>query len=456
MKAFNWAGLSSLIALASLAHLTSADHGRFLALPLKRERTSGYRSDLKRQLNTSPRIAYGEESYLVSVDIGSPKQTVKLAVDVSSYETWAIGDCSSFFFGEDECKKAGIYNDSLSDTSVYIPVSYEERYLDNDDGSAYSLSYYADDLTIQGGETLKNVTFGLYDYSSTQLGVLGLGFGKGVNSNHSNIIDELVDQGHIQTRAFSLALGPLRSEEGSLILGGVDTKKFSGPLQRLPIVDPPEFGFNYHQTQYWITIDEATAHQADENVTTFPSFKAMQHSDAEHSLLPPDLVNTIAAHFGITPTEDDYHWYLVSCDYKNMTGSLDLKFGNLAVSVPYGDLIIQNDDVSPIEGGCYFSVMPRNVTDDGEIFWLGQNIMGHLYTVYDQEGRALWLAKYQDCGSEVIEITKDENSIAGINGQCEGPAEGSAEGSAESFGHRVAAPTAVWLSCMFAGLLPLL
>ncbi|RYO93113.1 hypothetical protein DL766_010143 [Monosporascus sp. MC13-8B] len=285
------------------------------------------------------------------------------------------------------------------------------------------------------------------DSPSTQLDVLGLGFGKGVNLNHPNIVDELVDQGHIQTRAFSLALAPFRSEEGSLILGRVDTKKFPGPLQRLPIVDPPEFRFDYHQTQYWITIDEATAHRADGNVTIFSSFKAMQHSDADRSWLLPDLVNTIAAHFGITRTEDDYNCYIVPCDYKNMTGSLGLKFGNLAVSVPYSDLIIQNDDVSSIEGERYFSVMPRNVTDDGEIFLLGQNIMRHLYTVYDQESRALWLAKYQDCGNEVVEITKDEDSIADINGQC--------EGSADSFGHRVEAPTAVWLSCMFAGLFSL-
>ncbi|RYP38600.1 hypothetical protein DL767_002536 [Monosporascus sp. MG133] len=290
-------------------------------------------------------------------------------------------------------KKAGIYNGSLSDTSVYVSPSYEERDLDNDDGSTYSLAYYADDLTIQGGETLKNVAFGLYDYPTTsQPGVLGLGFGKGVNSNRSGIIDELVDQGLIQTRAFSLALGPLRSEEGSLTLGGVDTKKFSGPLQRLPVVDAPEYRFDYHQIQYWITIDEATAHQADENTTTLPSFKAMQRSDVELSWLPPDLVNAIAAHFGITRTEDDYCWYTVPCGYKNMTGSLDAKLGDLAVSVPYGDLIIQDDAISDyLEGECYLSVMPRNVTDDGEIFWLGQNIMGYLYPVYDQESRALWL-----------------------------------------------------------------
>lgn len=82
-----------------------------------------------------------------------------------------------------------------------------------------------------------------------QFGALGLGFGKGVNSDQPNIIDELVSQGAIQTKAFSLALGSHGPEEGSLILGGIDTKKFAGSLQRLPLVDPPEFTFDFNQTQ---------------------------------------------------------------------------------------------------------------------------------------------------------------------------------------------------------------
>lgn len=99
-------------------------------------------------------------------------------------------------------------------------------------------------------DTLKNVTFGVNSYPRTeQYGVLGLGFGKGVNSKNSSIIDELVDQNIIESKAFSLAPGPYGSKEGSLILGGIDTKKFSGSLERRPVVDAPEFTFQFNQTQ---------------------------------------------------------------------------------------------------------------------------------------------------------------------------------------------------------------
>ncbi len=101
--------------------------------------------------------------------------------------------------------------------------------------------------------------------------------------------------------------------------------------------------------------------------------------------------------------------------------------------------------------------MPRNATEDGEIYWLGQNIMGHLYTVYDQDGRAVWLARYQDCGSEVVEITGDENAIAGVSGLCWGTSfrvDGSdAEGlGVEGFGVRLSVPAVLWITGMLVWL----
>lgn len=128
------------------------------------------------------------------------------------------------------------------------------------------MSYAADDFTIEGEsehwrglciskqanmclDTLKNITFGVYDDAATaHYGSLGLGFGKGVNSNDSNVVDELVLQGVTQAKAFGLALGTNNGiNDGSLVLGGIDTKKFSGALQRVPVIDPPKFPFEYSE-----------------------------------------------------------------------------------------------------------------------------------------------------------------------------------------------------------------
>lgn len=187
----------------------------------------------------------------------------------------------------------------------------------------------------------------------------------------------------------------------------------------------------------------------------------MQHSDIDVSWLPWEIAESVAGDFGLAIAEDNYEWYIVPCSAKNLTGSLDLKFGDLALSIPYGDLVLQGDIRDRLVDECYLSVMPRNATDEGPIYWLGQNIMGHLYTVFDQESRAVWLAEYDNCGTEVVEITKDENAIAGINGQCGGPGiqaggdeEEAGAGDAEGFGTRINGPAVLlWLTSIFAGLL---
>jgi Eukaryotic aspartyl protease len=81
-------------------------------------------------------------------------------------------------------------------------------------------------------------------------GSLGLGFGKGFNTNRSNIIDELFDQGVTETKAFSITLAKDDIDQGSLIFGGVDTKKFAGSLYPQPIVAAPDYYFGYNEYRY--------------------------------------------------------------------------------------------------------------------------------------------------------------------------------------------------------------
>ena len=183
----------------------------------------------------------------------------------------------------------------------------------------------------------------------------------------------------------------------------------------------------------------------------------MQHTDIEVSWLPMELVEEILPSFN-TKIDDSFDWYLVHCGYKEINGTLDLKFGGLTLSIPYGDLVLQGDVTDSREDECFFSIMPRNATDEGEIYWLGQNILGHLYTVYDQESQAVWLAGYEDCGSEIVSITRDENSIADVRGQCDNSGktqitssdEEQTGGDDESFGARLRAPSALCLAGIVA------
>ena len=62
-------------------------------------------------------------------------------------------------------------------------------------------------------------------------GILGLAYGNGKNLDYDNFVDVLARQGVTKGRAFSIALGSVDADNGGVIIfGGVDPKKFSGPL----------------------------------------------------------------------------------------------------------------------------------------------------------------------------------------------------------------------------------
>ena len=71
---------------------------------------------------------------------------------------------------------------------------------------------------------------------------MGIGYSAGESivaldpkSVYPNIIDQLVDQGVINSRAYSLYLNDPNSDSGNILFGGVDSNKYSGDLIALPV-----------------------------------------------------------------------------------------------------------------------------------------------------------------------------------------------------------------------------
>jgi hypothetical protein len=87
---------------------------------------------------------------------------------------------------------------------------------------------------------MEKVVFGVGQGSQElAFGIAGVGHGKGVNLKYNNLIDELFDQNITQSKAFSVALGSQRTNNsGTVIFGGVDTKKFTGQLTQLQNLPP--------------------------------------------------------------------------------------------------------------------------------------------------------------------------------------------------------------------------
>src|SRR5882724_11511926 len=76
------------------------------------------------------------------------------------------------------------------------------------------------------------------------MGIMGIGYNFSEASNdgttasfiYPSIIDSMVNQGLINTRAYSLYLDDLQEATGSIIFGGLDSDKYYGNLAQLPII----------------------------------------------------------------------------------------------------------------------------------------------------------------------------------------------------------------------------
>lgn len=94
-------------------------------------------------------------------------------------------------------------------------------------------------LTYIGtGKSLGRLRLGVGNLSESKLGrevgVLGLLKPKRDDGWAEDfILKRLLDQKHVKSRAFST--GVRTKGHGSLIFGGYDTAKFSGPLEKLPM-----------------------------------------------------------------------------------------------------------------------------------------------------------------------------------------------------------------------------
>jgi hypothetical protein len=221
------------------------------------------------------------------------------------------------------------------------------------------------------------------------------------------------------------------------------------------------FNSTDNKHRYWMTVDSLTLNNPDGNKTTFPSFTAMAHSTDQLSYLPRAAVDAIALAFDIHNTTED-EWYVIPCSYASINGSLDLQFGSLNINVPYADLITTDTSGGPGYYECYLAVMHWDDTNTLEkqidYYYLGHPFLRSAYSVFDQDGRNVWLAQQENCGTDIVEITTDSGSIAGMTGQCagnsssgSGTASDDGSGGPKNSGPRLGASTAALVIAMNVG-----
>ncbi|KAH6677723.1 aspartic peptidase domain-containing protein [Halenospora varia] len=294
---------------------------------------------------------------VADISLGSPPKQIQLVLDTESAITLVDQRCNEFPLEDRFLVKNFTTVKDLGETSL---VSYGTSWV--------ALRWYSDQLSLGNGAKLENFNFGVsmntVQRRPSSMRILGLRSGRRNKSvtEPPPLLDHMVDSGLVNSAVYSISIGRERGTHGTLLLGGLDTKKYSGSLKRYPIGP---------QTSSW---------PCPKNWRTSGGTMEVTYRQQTH--------------------------LLVDCAYAEKLGIIDFGFGDKTIRVPFRDFILKRSFASP---HCVLSAI--SFPHEDAPFILGIDFFRSAYVVVDQDNGELWLGQADNCGSNVVPVTKGKNSV---------------------------------------------
>lgn len=396
--------------------------GSLLSFPIVERRTfngPNRRRSLGRRDDEAVLYNHTNVAYMIELGLGTPSQQVRVQLDTGSNELWVDPDCSTVTTSASQqfCESVGTYVPSDSSTFTDLEESTTLAY---GRGQA-DISYVTDSIVVPGSDntTLKDVQFGVAVASEdAAVPICGVGFGNNFNLDYNNLVDELASQGVTNSRTLSLALGSATSDSGRedvsdnigngiVIFGGVDTKKFAGPLVKYTNL-PPQSGDPGKPWRYWIQLDSVgftKPGKTSSDAISGSSLPIVLDSGSSLSYLPQAVMDSLAKSFGVKAQSDGS--LIVDCDYGNKGGYIDFTFGSLVISVPLSDFIWEaTGDL------CAVGALPSEETTA----LLGDTFLRSAYVLFDQDNQNIYMAQAANCGSNEQVLASGGNY--NLTGEC--------------------------------------
>lgn len=364
------------------------------------------RDRLRRRSGTLQASLDNEETlYFANATLGTPAQSFRLHLDTGSSDLWVNSASSTLCKGKGSpCAFAGTYSANSSSTYSYIGSYFNISYVD---GSGASGDYVTDTFTI-GGTTLQSLQFGIGYTSSSPEGILGIGYqinevqvGRAGKAAYNNLPAQLVADGTIQSNAYSLWLNDLDANTGSILFGGVDTDKYSGSLETLPV--QKESGVF---AEFLITLTEVTL-----GTTVIAKNQAqavLLDSGSSLTYLPDAMTEAIYEQVSAQYDSSEGAAY-VPCSLAKNSTSMNFTFSTPTISVPMDELVL---DVTSSNGrqltfsdgtaACLFGIAPAG----SSTAVLGDTFIRSAYLVYDLANNEISIAQtnFNATSSNVVEI----------------------------------------------------
>lgn len=194
------------------------------------------------------------------------------------------------------------------------------------------------------------------------VGILGLSPPVNGVQDYALPLDNMVSQGLIGSRAFSLDLQDIDSPDGALVFGGIDTGKYIGSLEKCPIIDGSQTKSG--ADRYWITLTTVgmTLPNGDSGLLASGELPVFLDSGGTLTRLPTavfgDIGNAFAS-FGGAEYDRESGFFIVDCDVRQQSGSVNFGFNDKVICISFENFIWH----SPSTDTCFVGVL----ADDGKL-----------------------------------------------------------------------------------------
>ncbi|KAK0753807.1 mitochondrial elongation factor g 1-like protein [Schizothecium vesticola] len=354
--------------------------------------------------------------YFATCKLGTPPQSLDLQLDTGSSDIW-VPDTSARVCQKQSGCDLGSFTPSQSSTFKTVRQGgFNITYLD---GTGSTGDYFTDVFQI-GGASLKNMTMGLGLKTDIPNGLVGIGYATNeavvgttgsLKSVYPNLPVNMLDEGLINTVAYSLWLNDLDASSGSILFGGIDTEKYKGTLTSIQVYPTQE---NDIFTAFLVALTSLSAHSpsGSDTLTSYQlPIPVVLDSGTTLSYLPNDVAAQVWQEVGALYSPDA-NLAVVPCQLASSKGTFSFGFAGPSgptISVSMDELVLDLTsglpplfDSGPYNGMtmCEFGIQNLSAPP----YLLGDTFLRSAYVVYDLVNNQVGIAEtdFNATGSNVV------------------------------------------------------
>jgi Eukaryotic aspartyl protease len=278
----------------------------------------------------------------------------------------------------------------------------------------------SDNMGISTG-LVKSLEMGLAYQTSVGYGLMGIGYdtNEAGTARYPNLIDQLVTQGLINVKTYSLWLDDQGSNTGSILFGGIDQAKFQGQLKVINIQKDPKLGV---YREFLVTMTALSITRQDSTVTSVSgtSLNIVLDSGTSVTYLPSAVVNNLIK--ALSAFDDTANTGLIYVDCNLLTTQsksyMTFTFGSVEIRVPIQEMVYSIPKAppkSPFASTCHFGILAGS---PGGPYAFGDTFLRSAYVVYDLDHNQIGLAQtnFRATSSNIYEIPKGAAGIPLLTG----------------------------------------